>query len=84
MPYEVIEQDSDAPAPDSQPASDSEPSNPFLQFVDPAQYRQLVDRALGNAEPGRLITPLSRVRQRKADSASLGNAWDDDLADDAA
>jgi len=84
MPYEVIEPDSDTPAPDSTPAGPAGRSNPFLQFVDPAQYRQLVDRALGNAEPGRLITPLSRVRQRKADPAGLGTAWDDELADDAA
>jgi hypothetical protein len=84
MPYEVIQPGSDTPAPDSEPNGQSEPRNPFLQFVDPAAYRQAVERALGNAEPGRLITPLSRVRQRKADSAGLGNAWDDDLADDAA
>jgi hypothetical protein len=84
MPYDVIQADSEIPAPDSEPSGNSDQPNPFLQFVDPAAYRQKVERALGNAEPGRLITPLSRVRQRKADSASLGNAWDDDLADDAA
>jgi hypothetical protein len=84
MPYEAMQSDSDTPAPDSEPAGHSSQSNPFLQFVDPAQHRQLVERALGKAEPGRLITPLSRVRQRKADSAGLGSAWDDDLADDAA
>jgi hypothetical protein len=84
MPYEVIELGSDTPAPDSEPSDRSDQPNPFLQFVDPAGYRQMVERALGKAEPGRLITPLSRVRQRKADSAGLGSAWDDDLADDAA
>ena len=83
MPYEVIQPGSDTPAPDSEPTGESDQRNPFLQFVDPAAYRQAVERALGNAEPGRLITPLSRVRQRKADSAGLGSAWDDDLADDA-
>jgi hypothetical protein len=83
MPYDVIQPGSDTPAPESEPSGNSEQANPFLQFVDPAGYRQRVERALGNAQPGRLITPLSRVRQRKADSASLGNAWDDDLADDA-
>ena len=83
MPYEVIQPGSEMPAPDSEPSGQSEQPNPFLQFVDPAGYRQKVERALGNAEPGRLITPLSRVRQRKADSTGLGNAWDDDLADDA-
>jgi hypothetical protein len=83
MPYDDIQPGPETPAPESEPSGSSEQANPFLQFVDPAAYRQRVERLLGNAEPGRLITPLSRVRQRKADSTGLGNAWDDDLADDA-
>jgi len=34
-------------------------SNPFLQFVDPRRYRELVDLVSKRAEPGRLVCPLS-------------------------
>jgi len=34
-------------------------SNPFLQFVDPRRYRELVDLVKKRAEPGRLICPLT-------------------------
>lgn len=34
-------------------------SNPFLQFVDPRRYRELVDLANKRAGPGRRVCPLS-------------------------
>ena len=36
-----------------------EAANPFLQFVDPGRYRELVEFANKHTEPGRLICPLS-------------------------
>ena len=38
-----------------------EPANPFLQFVDPRRYRELVELANKHTEPGRLICPLSHA-----------------------
>ena len=57
--------------------------NPFLQFVDPSAHQQLVARALSGTEAGRLITPLSRVQNRKSGTRNLDGAWDEELADDA-
>lgn len=84
MPYDANRSASDNAAVSPSPTNPAHRSNPFLQFVDPPAYRQLVERALSGTEAGRLITPLSRVRQRKGDSAGLGRAWDEELADDAA
>jgi hypothetical protein len=85
MPYDPSKQGSVAPAADPVAAGgDSDPPNPFFQFIDPSAHRQLVEGALGRTEAGRLITPLSRVRQRKGGSTGLGSAWDEELADDAA
>jgi hypothetical protein len=83
MPYNPSMAGSDEPASDQAPTDPSEPANPFLQFVDPLTYRQMVARALSSTEAGRLITPLSRIQHVKSDSAALGNAWDAELADDA-
>ena len=82
MPYNPSMVSSDELATDQAPTDASEPANPFLQFVDPSTYRQMVARALSSTEAGRLITPLSRVQQVKSGSAALGNAWDEELADD--
>ncbi len=84
MPYDANKSGSDQPAMDPGPSQSSHRSNPFFQFVDPAAYRQLVERAVGGTEPGRLVTPLSRLHERKgAGPTGLGRAWDEDLADDA-
>jgi hypothetical protein len=42
----------------------AEPANPFLQFVDPRRYRELVEFANKHTEPGRLICPLSHPGPR--------------------
>jgi len=83
MPYDPSRLGSDQSATDPPPGPLPERPNPFLQFVDPPVYRGLVERALGRTEGGRLITPLSRVRQRKGGAAVIGCAWDEELADDA-
>jgi len=46
-------------------------SNPFLQFVDPTRYRELVNLANKRAQPGRLVCPLSHPGRvtGKTDSA---------------
>lgn len=82
MPYDANKSGSDQPATDPGPNQSPPVSNPFLQFVDPAAYRQLVERAVGSAEPGRLVTPLSRLHERKGGPSGLGRAWDEELADD--
>ena len=85
MPYDASKLGSDEPAADLATADVADPPNPFFQFVDPNAFRQLVERALDRSEVGRLITPLSRVRQRKAGGdAGVGTAWDEELSDDAA
>jgi hypothetical protein len=87
MPYDRNRSGSSESGTDPQP-SDEQPgeppavSNPFLQFVDPAAYRQLVERAVNGTEAGRLITPLSRLQQRKGGASGIGGAWDEELADD--
>ena len=85
MPNEVStqDQDPDDPETDSGPLHSSHRSNQFLQFVDPTAYRQLVEGVLRSTEAGRLITPLSRLQQRKGGASGLGGAWDEELADDA-
>jgi len=83
MPYDASRVGSDEPAADPGPTHAVDGTNPFLQFVDPPMYRQLVERALRGAETGRLITPLSLLHQRKGGAAGLGRAWDEELADDA-
>jgi hypothetical protein len=83
MPYDPSRLGSDEPATDPQSIPPSDRPNPFLQFVDPPVYRRLVERALGRTEAGRLVTPLSRVQQRKGGASVLGCAWDEELADDA-
>lgn len=45
----------------------TEPSNPFLQFVDPMRYREMVDIVNKRAPPGRRINPLSRGGTEPAD-----------------
>lgn len=82
MPDDVSGPDLDEPATDDGPAQPSARSNPFLQFVDPPTYRQLVERALSSTEAGRLVTPLSRMQQRTGGASGLGRAWDEELADD--
>ena len=84
MPYDANKSGSDQPATDTEPTQSANGFNPFLQFVDPAAYRQLVEQATGSTEPGRLVTPLSRLHERKGGPAGLGRAWDEELADDAA
>jgi hypothetical protein len=83
MPYDANKSGSDQPATEPPPSQSPQVSNPFLQFVDPAAYRQLVERAAGRTEPGRLVTPLSRLHERKGGPSGLGRAWDEELADDA-
>ena len=83
MPYDANKSGSDQPPMDSGQTQSASPSNPFLQFVDPAAYRQAVERAVGSTEPGRLVTPLSRLHERKGGPTGLGRAWDEELADDA-
>ncbi len=83
MPYDANKSGPDQPATDTGPSESAPGSNPFLQFVDPAAYRQLVERAVRSQEPGRLVTPLSRLHERKGGSSGLGRAWDEELADDA-
>jgi hypothetical protein len=39
----------------------AEPANPFLQFVDPRRYRELVELANKHTEPARLVSPLSQA-----------------------
>ena len=66
MPYDPR---SDASASTDNPQENEDPAcgaaapdaNPFLQFVDPEQYRDLVNRAKGRSETGRFITPLRVV-----------------------
>ena len=82
MPYDANKSGSDQPTMDAESTESAHPSNPFLQFVDPAAYRQLVERALVTREPGRLVTPLSRLHERKGGPSGLGRAWDEELADD--
>jgi hypothetical protein len=80
MPYDASRLGSDTPATDPGP---THPSDPFLQFVDPPMYRQLVERVLSSSGAGRLISPLSRPQQGKSGSSAPGRAWDEELADDA-
>ena len=82
MPYEANKSGSDQPTMDAGPTESAHRSNPFFQFVDPAAYRQLVERARETTEPGRLVTPLSRLHERKGGPSGLGRAWDEELADD--
>jgi hypothetical protein len=90
MPYDANKLVSDETSPDvtaeveSESESESDGFNPFLQFVDPTRHRLEVERALSGTEVGRLITPLSRLQQRKGGASVIGNAWDEELADDAA
>ena len=84
MPYDASKLGSAEPAADPATVSAGDPPNPFFQFVDPSAFRQQVERALDRSEAGRLITPLSRVRQRRVGDAALGSAWDEELNDDAA
>jgi hypothetical protein len=87
MPYDPSRSAADQPA--DQPETDEgetgtvEQRNPFLQFVDPSAHQQLVERIRINAQTGRLITPLSRVQNRKGGANGLDGAWDEELADDA-
>ncbi len=81
MPYEAGRLDSDRAEAVVGPTGPADHPNPFLQLVDPAAHRRLVERALSRSEVSRLITPLSRLRQRKAGAAGLDSAWDEDLAD---
>ena len=83
MPYDPSRSVSDQPAIDPRPSESPACSNPFLQFVDPPMFRQLVERAASRTEGGRLITPLSRLTQRKGGASGLGRAWDEELADEA-
>ncbi len=47
---------------ESAPSTEAaELSNPFLQFVDPRRYRELVELANKRTEPGRLVCPLTRT-----------------------
>jgi hypothetical protein len=84
MPYVARKPDVDEPLPPAEAGGGSPPVNPFLQFVDPAGFRQLVEHAMTKTESGRLVTPLSRVPHSKAGTAGLASAWDEELADDAA
>jgi hypothetical protein len=52
MPYDASRLSSDTPATDPEP---THPSDPFLQFVDPPMYRQLVERVLSSTGAGRFI-----------------------------
>ena len=83
MPYDANRLASDTPATDPGPTDPSDQVNPFLQFVDPTMFRQLVERAHGTPGASRLITPLSRLQHGKSGSAGLSHAWDKELADDA-
>jgi hypothetical protein len=49
------------PCPDATASTEeaTDLSNPFLQFVHPMLYRELVDLALKRAKTGRLIRPLA-------------------------
>jgi len=65
-----------SPAPDSRTGAElPEPSNPFLQFVDPQRYRNLCEIAHQRTAAGRFISPLSRGR-------SLARAWTVEDPDD--
>jgi hypothetical protein len=83
MPYDPSRSAADQPETDEGETGTAEQRNPFLQFVDPSAHQQLVERALNSTEGGRLITPLSRVQNRKS-GAGVDGAWDEELADDAA
>ncbi len=84
MPYDPSRSGAGPSEADEEEMQPSEPCNPFLQFVDPSAHQQLVEHALNSTEAGRLITPLSRVQNRKAGARNLDGAWDEELADDAA
>jgi len=84
MPYVARKPGVDEQLPSAETGDDAAPANPFLQFVDPAGYRQLVEHAMTKTESGRLVTPLSRVPHSRAGTAGLASAWDEELADDAA
>jgi hypothetical protein len=84
MPYVARKATFDEQGPSYAAGDSSAPVNPFLQFVDPAAYRQAVEHALSKTEAGRLVTPLSRVPHTKGGTAGLASAWDEELADDAA
>lgn len=84
MPYIARKAAMDEPGPSHAGGDASAPANPFLQFVDPAAFRQAVEHALSKTESGRLVTPLSRVPHAKGGTAGLASAWDEELADDAA
>jgi hypothetical protein len=84
MPYDPNRSAGDEPATSEAATASLEESNPFLQFVDPPKYRELIEQARSSTEGGRLITPLSRLQHRKTGASELNGAWDEELADDAA
>ena len=57
-------------------------SNPFLQFVDPKRYRELVELAHQRTATGRLISPLSRPTAGHAAAPAPGHTRTDEDDDE--